>query len=77
MTSVRRASAVDINSAQNPDVRGSTVLPPGGRDRLDRGPAARIIADAGVVQAVAGIGWRWGGSWTAFRDGQHFSATGR
>jgi hypothetical protein len=29
-----------------------------------------------LVAAFAGIGWLWGGRWTASPDYQHFSATG-
>jgi hypothetical protein len=70
--------ALDLNPVQNPYVRGSNVLPPAGRDHLDRSPApGRITAGDVVVQAFAGIGWAWGGDWSTFKDYQHFSATGR
>jgi poly-gamma-glutamate synthesis protein (capsule biosynthesis protein) len=70
--------AIDINPVQNPYVNGSTVLPPAGRDHLDRSPApGRITANDAVVQAFAGIGWSWGGYWTSLKDYQHFSATNR
>jgi hypothetical protein len=70
--------AIDVNPVQNPYVRGTTVLPPAGRDHLDRSPApGRIIAGDGTVAAFASIGWSWGGAWTTLKDYQHFSATNR
>jgi hypothetical protein len=70
--------AIDVNPVQNPYVRGSTVLPPAGRDHLSRTPApGRILPGDAVVQAFASIGWYWGGAWTSPIDYQHFSRTNR
>jgi hypothetical protein len=71
--------AVDINTVENPYVRGKKVLPPAGAeflDRLDVRPGM-IVADGPVVAAFAAAGWRWGGSWSSLKDYQHFSANGR
>lgn len=66
-------TAIDINPRQNPYVLGSQVLPPEGRDHLERTPApGRIIDGDAVVTAFAAIGWQWGGHWTDPVDYQHF-----
>jgi hypothetical protein len=66
-------TAVDVNPRQNPYVLGSQVLPPEGRDHLDRSPApGRILDGDAVVEAFAAIGWRWGGHWADPVDYQHF-----
>jgi hypothetical protein len=33
--------------------------------------------DGTLVSAFEAIGWNWGGRWTAVKDYQHFSASGR
>jgi hypothetical protein len=71
--------AIDINPIQNPYVSASgTVSPPGGAAYTDRTRLSpgMVVADDGVVQAFAGIGWQWGGDWTSAKDYQHFSASG-
>jgi hypothetical protein len=71
--------AIDVNPVENPYVLGRRVLPPAGRVYLDRTRARRGMAVEGgvLVRAFASVGWRWGGRWTASRDFQHFSTTGR
>ena len=71
--------AIDINTVQNPYVRGSKVLPPAGEAFVDRDPtvAGLITADGPVVAAFRDIGWKWGGSWSSLKDYQHFSASGK
>jgi hypothetical protein len=71
--------AIDINPVQNPYVRGSTVLPPAGRDHLDRTASTPGLIRSGdaVTTAFASIGWYWGGNWTTLKDYQHFSSTNR
>lgn len=70
--------AIDVNPVQNPYVRGTTVLPPAGRDHLLRTPGqGRIIAGDVTVSSFASIGWSWGGAWSSPIDYQHFSATNR
>ena len=72
--------AVDINPVQNPYVTASgRVLPPAGRTHAqrDRTTLGLIVDGDPVVGAFAAIGWSWGGSWSAGKDYQHFSATGR
>lgn len=71
--------AIDLNPVQNPYVRGTTVLPAAGRTYVDRSrPRAGMVLEGGpVVRAFAAVGWKWGGSFTASKDYQHFSASGR
>jgi hypothetical protein len=68
--------AIDVNTVENPYVRGSTVKPPAGRAFLDRSRYRKGMAvrDGVLVRALASVGWKWGAS---FGDYQHFSTTGR
>ena len=71
--------AIDINPLQNPYVTpGGAVLPPGGREYLDRdgNRPGLITARSPAVAAFGRVGWRWGGTWSN-PDYQHFSANGR
>jgi hypothetical protein len=70
--------AIDINTVENPWVDGADVSPPNGRPYADRSRKATGMIHAGdaVVRAFAGIGWKWGGSWSGGKDYQHFSSTG-
>lgn len=72
-------AAIDINTVENPYIRGNTVLPPAGAAYLDRSDLRPgMITDGDVVvQAFQEIGWRWGGHWRSTKDHQHFSANGR
>ena len=69
--------AIDVNPVENPYVLDGRVLPPRGARFLDRASAGRGAAtERGVlVRAFAGVGWSWGGRWSA-PDYQHFSQTG-
>lgn len=71
--------AVDINTIENPYVRGARVLPPEGAAYTERSDVrpGMITADGPVVAAFAQIGWKWGGHWGSLKDYQHFSANGR
>ena len=68
--------AIDVNTVENPYVRGSTVSPRAGRAHVGRSrerPGMALI-DGVLVRAFAAAGWKWGAS---FGDYQHFSTTGR
>lgn len=71
--------AIDINPLLNPWVRGSTVSPPESVQYADRSlDIAGMIRDGDVVvEAFRDIGWTWGGTWSASKDYQHFSETGK
>src|SRR5919204_2274148 len=53
--------AIDIDPLENPEVRGSEVLPPAGVAFVDRSRRARGMIRPGdvVVRAFARIGWKW------------------
>jgi hypothetical protein len=66
--------AIDINTVENPYVRGSTVLPPAGAEFLDRTDVrpGMITKNDVVVKAFRHGGFTWGGDWTSPTDYQHF-----
>ncbi len=68
--------AIDVNTVENPYIRGSTVSPPAGRAYLDRSRYRKGMAvpDGVLVRAFASVGWKWG---AGYGDYQHFSTTGR
>ncbi|MEU0269791.1 M15 family metallopeptidase [Nocardioides sp. NPDC006303] len=70
--------AIDLNTFQNPYVRGDRVIPELARWYLDRSRRAPGMIHDGdvVVQAFADIGWEWGGDWNSLKDYQHFSENG-
>jgi hypothetical protein len=70
--------AIDLNTVQNPYVKGERVSPPEGRGFLDRSAAVPGLIRAGdpVVLAFREMGWKWGGNWSSAKDYQHFSANG-
>jgi hypothetical protein len=70
--------AIDVNPVENPYLEDGRVLPPAGRDYLDRANVRPGMAVAGgpLVQAFEEVGWQWGGRPGGFTDYQHFSATG-
>jgi len=66
--------AIYINPLTNPYVKGDKVLPPAGRQYLDRErvvPGA-ILRGGFVVKRFAEAGWNWGGDWRDLKDYQHF-----
>jgi len=66
--------AIDINPLTNPYIKGDKVLPPEGRQYLDRTHAfpGSILADSFIVKRFAQAGWQWGGGWSDRKDYQHF-----
>ena len=70
--------AIDVNTFQNPYLKGDVVLPELASSYLRR-DAIRpgMIVDSGpVIEAFARIGWEWGGDWNQSKDYQHFSQNG-
>lgn len=66
--------AIDINTVENPYVKGSTVLPEAGKEFLDRSnvrPGMIVEGDV-VTQAFEAEGFEWGGNWNSLKDYQHF-----
>ena len=68
--------AIDINTVENPYVRGTTVLPPAGVEYLDREDVrpGMIVKNDAVVKAFKNRGFEWGGDWHSLKDYQHFEA---
>jgi D-alanyl-D-alanine carboxypeptidase len=71
--------AIDINPLTNPYVKGDKVLPPAGRQYLDRTKAYKgsILKNGFVVQEFEKAGWTWGGRWPDRQDYQHFEKQAR
>lgn len=69
--------AIDVNPVENPYILEGDVLPPAGREFLDRRNVRPGMAVRGgeLVNAFAEAGWSWGGVW-ASPDYQHFSPGG-
>ncbi|MEV0895217.1 M15 family metallopeptidase [Actinoplanes sp. NPDC049802] len=68
--------AIDVNTVENPYVRGTTVLPAAGRafaDRADVRPGMIRHGDR-VWRAFTTRGFTWGGDWRSPKDYQHFQA---
>ncbi|MBM6399942.1 M15 family metallopeptidase [Phycicoccus sonneratiae] len=66
--------AIDVNTIENPYVKGDLVLPAAGRaflDRTDVRPGMVVAGDA-VVKAFADKGFAWGGDYVTLKDYQHF-----
>ena len=70
--------AIDVNPVENPYRYEGNADPPHGRPFLNRTKLRPGMALPGgvLVRAFAGVGWYWGGRWTASPDYQHFSSTG-
>jgi hypothetical protein len=66
--------AIDINTIENPYVKGSTVLPPAGAEFLDRADVrpGMIVRGDVATTAFAAEGFGWGGDYTSLKDYQHF-----
>ncbi len=66
--------AIDINTVENPYVKGTTVLPPAGREFLDRSvvrPGMIVKGDV-TYDAFTAEGFGWGGDYVTLKDYQHF-----
>src|SRR5436190_1029715 len=62
--------AVDLNTFQNPYIKGTLILPP----TAVYNPAERgtLTAESPIVRLFNKLGWGWGGTWTTRIDYQHF-----
>ncbi|WP_457205234.1 M15 family metallopeptidase [Nocardioides sp. P5_C9_2] len=71
--------AIDVNTFQNPYVKGEVVLPElaSAYLRRDRVRPGMVVPAGPVIAAFARIGWEWGGGWSTAKDYQHFSENGR
>lgn len=66
--------AIDVNTIENPYVKGDLVLPTAGSAYLDRTDVrpGMVVAGDEVVRAFAARGFTWGGDYTSLKDYQHF-----
>lgn len=62
--------AIDINTVQNPYVKGSLILPPNGSFNLEA--PGTLTAEHPITKKFIELGWTWGGNWTTLKDYQHF-----
>lgn len=62
--------AVDLNTFQNPYIKGNLTLPPGAK--YDPTAQGTFTADSPLVKTFLRLGWAWAGSWTSPIDYQHF-----
>ncbi|MDQ2747573.1 MAG: M15 family metallopeptidase [Acidobacteriota bacterium] len=65
--------AVDINTVQNPYLKGTILLPPNGVYQPNS--AGTLTKDSPLVKMFIALGWTWGGNWTSPIDYQHFEKT--
>ena len=66
--------AIDINTVENPYVRGTTVLPAAGSEYLDREDVrpGMITKNDAVEKAFREAKFFWGGDFNSLKDYQHF-----
>ncbi len=71
--------AIDVNPIENPYLSGGRTSHSASAPYVDRSQRRPGMAYEGgvLVRALDAIGWGWGGRWTAVKDYQHFSASGR
>jgi hypothetical protein len=62
--------AVDLNTFQNPYIKGKISLPPGAK--YDPSAPGTFTADDAIVKTFISLGWAWGGNWKSPTDYQHF-----
>ena len=62
--------AVDLNTFQNPYIKGNTILPPNAK--YDPTAGGTFTKENPIVKAFLQRGWAWGGNWTSPIDYQHF-----
>jgi D-alanyl-D-alanine carboxypeptidase len=68
--------AIDVNTVENPYVKGWTVLPPAGNAFTNRANVRPGMIRHGdrVWRAFTAHGFSWGGDWKSLKDYQHFEA---
>ena len=66
--------AIDINPLFNPYILKNTILPPAGKDFVNRQLNVKGMIKKGdaVYRAFREHGWTWGGDWFTIKDYQHF-----
>ena len=66
--------AIDINPLYNPYIVDGRILPPEGKDYVDRTQDNDKYIKKGdfIYNTFSSHGWSWGGEWTHAKDYQHF-----
>lgn len=66
--------AIDINPVMNPYIHGQEILPPQGKDYVERNAHFKglIVKGDPCYNAFTKRGWIWGGDWVTPKDYQHF-----
>jgi hypothetical protein len=66
--------AIDVDTLENPYVKGATVQPPAGQAFTDRANVRPGMIRHGdpVWRAFTTHGFTWGGDWKSLKDYQHF-----
>lgn len=62
--------AIDINTVQNPYIKGNRIEPSNGS--YDPKAIGTLRIESHIVKKFIELGWIWGGNWTSPRDYQHF-----
>lgn len=62
--------AIDINTFENPYVKGNLILPSGAN--YNPTVAGVFTTEHPLVKLMQKLGWDWGGNWTNLKDYQHF-----
>jgi hypothetical protein len=66
--------AIDVDTVENPYVKGALVQPPAGKPFTNRGNVRPGMIRHGdpVWRAFTARGFTWGGDWKSLKDYQHF-----
>ena len=62
--------AIDINTFENPYIKGTLILPPGAN--YNPNGSGVFAPENPLVKSMRNLGWDWGGNWTNLKDYQHF-----
>jgi len=62
--------AIDINTVQNPYIKGNLTLPPNGS--YNPQTPGTLTPEHPIVKKFIELGWAWGGNWDSPKDYQHF-----
>lgn len=67
--------AIDINPLYNPYIKGNKILPPQGKEYVDRtqlNGKQFILKGSQIVSLFTQQGWEWGGNYNSLKDFHHF-----
>ncbi len=66
--------AIDINPIQNPYAKQALIMPPQGKNYINRDTHVKGLINKNNIayKIFHQYGWEWGGSWRSVKDYQHF-----